>query len=102
MGPPPAGPFDGVRSETGGVSEINVEVGNNLVGFPRNPGGINMISDLLLFEGVLAIAVSKAAGFGFHTITAPGQDGDGPIESGVGYLLVATAPIDIPITGSPW
>ena len=88
--------------ETGGVSEINVEVGNNLVGFPRNPGGINMISDLLLFEGVLAIAVSKAAGFGFHTITAPGHDGDGPIEGGVGYLLVATAPIDIPITGSPW
>ncbi len=86
----------------GGDSRINLDVGNNLVGFPRNPDGINMISGLLLFEGVQVIAVSKTTGFGFHTITAPGQDGDGPIKGGVGYLLVATAPIDISIIGSPW
>ena len=45
---------------TGGVSQINVEVGNNLVGVPLNPEGINKISDLLLFNGVKAIAVSNA------------------------------------------
>ena len=87
---------------TGSVSWINVEVGNNLVGVPLDPEGISMISDLLLFEGVEAVAVSKAAGYGFHTITAAGQGGDGSIEGGVGYLVVATAAGNIPIVGSAW
>ena len=92
----------GVALGTGGVSQINVGLGNNLVGVPLDPEGINMISDLLLFEGVAAIAVSKTAGYGFHTITAAGQDGDSPIEGGVSYIVVGIAETSIPIEGMAW
>ena len=89
---------------TGGESMINIDVGNNLVGVPLQPAaGLSMISDLLL-DGVGAIAVSKADGMGFHTIREPGQDGDGPIVGGVGYLVVytGTEATSIRIVGSPW
>ena len=61
---------------TGGVSQVSIATGNNLVGLPLDPTKETMISDLLV-EGVGAIAVSKAAGDGFHTITAAGDTGDG-------------------------
>ena len=102
MRSPAALELSGVALGTGGVSQINVGPGNNLVGIPLNPEGISTISDLLLFEGVAAIAVSKAAGYGFHTITAPGQDGDGPIEGGVGYIVISIAQTSIPIQGKAW
>ena len=86
---------------TSGDSQINISPGNNLVGVPLDPENISMISDLLV-EGVGAIAVSNAARDGFHTITAAGQDGDGPIIGGVGYIVVATAAANIPIVGSAW
>ena len=86
---------------TGGVSQINIEIGNNLVGVPLDPVVDMMISGALV-EGVGAIAVSNAAGDGFHTITEAGQDGDGPIMGGVGYIVVATAAANIPIVGSAW
>ena len=79
-------------------------MGNNLVGLPLKPAaGLSMISDLL-GDGVGAIAVSKADGMGFHTIREPGQDGDGPIVGGVGYLVVyiGTEATSIPILGSAW
>ncbi len=88
----------------GGDSMINIDVGNNLVGLPLKPAaGPKMISGLLV-DGVGAIAVSKADGMGFHTITAAGQEGDGPIMGGVGYLVVYTGmeATSIPIVGSPW
>ena len=89
---------------TDGASMINIDVGNNLVGLPLKPSaGLSMISDLL-GDGVGAIAVSKADGMGFHTIREPGQDGDGPIVGGVGYLVVyiGTEATSIPIVGSAW
>ena len=88
---------------TAGASEINIDVGNNLVGVPLDSEEINRISDLLV-DGVGAIAVSKADGLGFHTIREPGQDGDGPIVGGVSYLVVytATEATSILIVGSPW
>ncbi len=89
---------------TAGASMINIDVGNNLVGLPLKPAaGLSMISDLLV-DGVGAIAVSKADGLGFHTIREPGQDGDGPIVGGVGYLVVyiGTEATSIPIVGSAW
>ena len=89
---------------TAGASMINIDVGNNLVGLPLKPSaGLSMISDLLV-DGVGAIAVSKADGMGFHTIREPGQDGDGPIVGGVGYLVVyiGTEATSIPIVGSAW
>ena len=86
---------------TGGVSQINIEIGNNLVGVPLDPVVDMMISGALV-EGVGAIAVSNAAGDGFHTITAPDDTGDGPIMGGVGYIVVATAAANIPIVGSAW
>ena len=86
---------------TGGISQISIEIGNNLVGVPLNPAIDMMISGALV-EGVAAIAVSNAAGDGFHTITEAGQDGDGPIMGGVGYIVVATAAANIPIVGSAW
>ena len=89
---------------TDGASMINIDVGNNLVGLPLKPAaGLSMISDLL-GDGVGAIAVSKADGMGFHTIREPGQDGDGPIVGGVGYLVVyiGTEATSIPIVGSAW
>ena len=87
----------------GGNSMINIDVGNNLVGLPLQPEGMSMISDLL-GDGVGAIAVSKADGMGFHTIREPGQDGDGPLMGGVGYLVVYTGAeaTSIPIVGSAW
>ncbi len=89
---------------TAGASMINIDVGNNLVGLPLKPSaGLSMISDLLV-DGVGAIAVSNADGMGFHTIREPGQDGDGPIVGGVGYLVVyiGTEATSIPIVGSAW
>ena len=89
---------------TDSASMINIDVGNNLVGLPLKPSaGLSMISDLLV-DGVGAIAVSKADGLGFHTIREPGQDGDGPIVGGVGYLVVyiGTEATSIPIVGSAW
>ena len=86
---------------TGGVSQINIGIGNNLVGVPLDPAVDMMISDALV-EGVEAIAVSNAAGDGFNTISAAGQDGDGPIMGGVGYIVVATAEASIPVIGSAW
>ena len=89
---------------TAGASQINIDVGNNLVGLPLKPAaGLSMISDLLV-DGVGAIAVSKADGMGFHTIRKPGQDGDAPIVGGVGYLVVyiGTEATSIPIVGSAW
>ena len=89
---------------TGGASVIDIDVGNNLVGLPLKPAaGLSMINDLLV-DGVGAIAVSKADGMGFHTIREPGQDGDGPIVGGVGYLVVyiGTEATSIPIVGSAW
>ena len=96
--------FAGDALGIGGASMINIDVGNNLVGVPLQPAtGLSMISDLLV-DGVGAIAVSKADGMGFHTIREPGQDGDGPIVGGVGYLVVYTEAeaTSIPIVGSPW
>ena len=86
---------------TGGVSQINIEIGNNLVGIPLDPV-VDMMINGALVEGVGAIAVSNAAGDGFHTITAPGDTGDGPLMGGVGYIVVATAAANIPIVGSAW
>ena len=86
---------------TGGVSQINIEIGNNLVGIPLDPVVDMMISGALV-EGVRAIAVSNAAGDGFHTITAADDTGDGPLMGGVGYIVVATAAANIPIVGSAW
>ncbi len=86
---------------TGGVSMVSIEAGNNLVGVPLDPAVDMMISDALV-EGVQAIAVSNAAGDGFHRITAAGDMGDGPIEGGVGYIVVATASASIPVIGSAW
>ena len=89
---------------TDSASQINIDVGNNLVGLPLKPAaGLSMISDLLV-DGVGAIAVSKADGLGFHTIRKPGQDGDAPIVGGVGYLVVyiGTEATSIPIVGSAW
>ncbi len=86
---------------TGGISQISIEIGNNLVGVPLDPAIDMMISGALV-EGVAAIAVSNAAGDGFHTITEAGQDGDGPLMGGVGYIVVATAAANIPIVGSAW
>ena len=85
----------------GGYSMVSINVGNNLVGVPLDPVGDMMISDALV-EGVGAIAVSKAAGDGFHTIQAAGDTGDGPVMGGVGYIVVATAASSIPIYGSAW
>ena len=88
---------------TDSASMISIDVGNNLVGVPLEPDDMSMISDLL-GDGVGAIAVSKADGMGFHTIREPGQDGDGPIVGGVGYLVVyiGTEATSIPIVGSAW
>ncbi len=88
---------------TDSASMISIDVGNNLVGVPLEPDDMSMISDLLV-DGVGAIAVSKADGMGFHTIREPGQDGDGPIVGGVGYLVVyiGTEATSIPIVGSAW
>ena len=84
-----------------GESQISIAAGNNLVGLPLDPTADTMISDLLV-EGVGAIAVSKAAGDGFHTITAAGDTGDGSVMGGVGYIVVATAAANIPVVGSAW
>ena len=86
---------------TGGTSMISIGVGNNLVGVPLDPAVDMMISDALV-PGVEAIAVSNAAGDGFHTITAAGDMGDGPVMGGVGYIVVASAAGSIPIVGSAW
>ena len=87
---------------TGGVSQVSITTGNNLVGVPLDPAVDMMISDALV-AGVAAIAVSNAAGDGFHTITAAGDMGDGPVEGGVGYIVVVTEETDnIPIVGSAW
>ena len=86
---------------TGGVSQISVSAGNNLVGVPLDPAVDMMISDALV-AGVGAIAVSNAAGDGFHTITAAGDMGDGPVMGGVGYIVVATADASIPVIGTAW
>ena len=86
---------------TGGVSSISIAVGNNLVGVPLDPAVDMMISDALI-AGVEAIAVSNAAGDGFHTITAAGDMGDGPLMGGVGYIVVASAAGSIPIVGTAW
>ena len=85
----------------GGYSMVSINVGNNLVGVPLDSVVDMMISDALV-EGVGAIAVSKAAGDGFHTIQAAGDTGDGPVMGGVGYIVVATAAASIPIYGSAW
>ena len=58
---------------------LAINVGNNLVGVPLDPVIDMMISDALV-EGVGAIAVSNAAGDGFHTIQAEGDTGDGPVH----------------------
>ena len=87
---------------TGGVSMVSIDVGNNLVGLPLKPAaGLSKISDALV-PGVGAIAISNAAGDGFHTIQAEGDTGDGPVMGGVGYVVVATAAASIPIVGSVW
>ena len=87
---------------TGGVSMVSIDVGNNLVGLPLKPAaGLSKISDALV-PGVGAIAISNAAGDGFHTIQAEGDTGDGPVMGGVGYVVVATAAGSIPIVGSVW
>ena len=86
---------------TGGTSSISIAVGNNLVGVPLDPGVDMMISDALV-AGVEAIAVSNAAGDDFHTITAAGDEGDGPLMGGVGYIVVASAAGSIPIVGTAW
>ena len=86
---------------TGGVSQISISTGNNLVGVPLDPAVDMMISDALV-AGVAAIAVSNAAGDGFHTITAAGDMGDGPVMGGVGYIVVATADASIPVIGTAW
>ena len=88
---------------TGGVSQININPGSNLVGVPLDPTEDMMISDALV-EGVAAIAVSNANGDGFHTITAAGDMGDGPVMGGVGYVVVytGTEAASIPIVGSAW
>ena len=88
---------------TAGVSQINIDVGNNLVGVPLDPAVDMMISDALV-EGVSSISVSNAAGNGFHTIREPGQDGDGPVVGGVGYLVsyIGEEATSIPIPGSAW
>ena len=87
---------------TGGVSMVSINVGNNLVGLPLKPAaGLSKISDALV-PGVGAIAISNAAGDGFHTIQAEGDTGDGPVMGGVGYVVVATAAANIPIVGSVW
>ena len=85
----------------GGYSMVSINVGNNLVGVPLDSVVDMMISDALV-EGVGAIAVSNAAGDGFHTIQAEGDTGDGPVMGGVGYIVVATEAGTIPIYGSAW
>ncbi len=87
---------------TAGTSQINLLSGNNLVGVPLDPTTEpDMISDLL-DEGVAAVAVSNAAGDGFHTIAAAGDTGDGPVMGGVGYIVVATGESSIFIEGTAW
>ena len=88
---------------TGGASMVSIAVGNNLVGVPLDPtvdltiGGV-----MALANGIEAIAVSNAAGDGFHTITAAGDEGDGPIMGGVGYIVVASEMGSIPVVGTAW
>ena len=92
----------GQALDAGGKSQIDFGLGNNLIGVPLNPSVDMTISDLLLVEGVAAIAVSNATGDGFHTITAAGQDGDGPLMGGVGYIVVASAVGNILVFGTAW
>lgn len=92
----------GVALGTAGASQINIFPGNNLVGVPLDPVVDMMISDMLQVPGVEAIAVSNAAGDGFHRITAAGDEGDGPVEGGVGYIVVSTAAGSISIEGLAW
>ena len=82
-------------------SQIDISPGNNLVGVPLDPEGLSMISDLLV-EGVDAIAVSKAAGDGFNTISRNNLAADTPIKGGVAYVVVAIAEASIPVKGSAW
>ena len=86
---------------TGGDSRIDISLGNNLVGVPLNPENMSTISDLLV-EGVGAIAVPKADGEGFNTISKNNLAADGPLMGGVGYIVVATAETSIPVMGSAW
>ena len=89
---------------TGGESQIDIGLGNNLVGVPLDSSVDMMIGDLLLVEGVAAIAVSKATGDGFNTISKNSLAADGPILGGVGYIVVYTGTDDtgIAIVGSAW
>ena len=88
---------------TAGSSQINIDVGNNLVGVPLDPV-VDMMISAALVEGVSSISVSNAAGNGFHTIREPGDDGDGPVVGGVGYLVsyIGAEAASIPIFGSAW
>ncbi len=92
----------GVPLGTAGVSQIDIFPGNNLVGVPLDPAVDMIISDMLQVAGVTAIAVSKAAGDGFHRITAAGDEGDGPVEGGDGYVVVSTSAGRISIQGLAW
>ncbi len=87
---------------TGGESRIDIGLGNNLLGVPLDSSVDMMISDLLLVEGVAAIAVSNAAGDGFNTISKNNLAADGPVIGGVAYIVVATAETSIPVMGSAW
>ena len=87
---------------TSGFSEINIDIGNNLVGAPLDPSVDMTISELFFVEGVAAIAVSNTAGDDFNTISKNNLAADAPVEGGVGYLVVATAETSITVMGSAW
>ena len=86
---------------TGGASTISLRAGNNWVGVPLDTVQINMISDVLADPSVTAIVVSNEAG-DLLTITQPGDTGDGPLMGGKGYIVAASAAVNIPVFGTAW
>ena len=82
-----------------GVSMINLSQGTNLVGVPLDSAELNMVSDLLSDDVSIVFASDQGD---FKPITEPGDPGDGPIAGGRSYIIMATRPTTIEVTGEAW
>ena len=88
-----------------GASVISLGAGLNLVGVPLETSLLDRISDAInhpIFGGITHVVVSNEAGDSFQTIAAADDPGDGPLMGGVGYIVLTSMALDLPVPGTAW
>jgi len=89
---------------TGGVSQIRLHRGINLMGLPLKDSRVQRVSDLLSLEGIQgnAIAIIVFDGSRFKVVARPGDEGDIPVTGGQAFVITANQTGVAEIRGEAW